>query len=126
MGRKTFESMKSPLPGRTSIVLTSNGDWSREGAIAVSDFSSALDAAGKQARADGQHEVFVIGGSSVYAEAIPFATHLYLTQVKAEVAGDVHFPELDLKEWAELEREDHDSDDRHAYAFSISKYQRLV
>ena len=71
-----------------------------------------------------QDEVFVIGGSSVYAEAMPVATRLYLTLVQGEIEGDVYFPEIDLGDWVEAEKVNHRADESHAYPFSISQYVR--
>ena len=124
MGRKTFESMKSPLPGRANIVLTRDKSWSRENVSVVTNLGEAVELANKIAGDAEQDEVFVIGGSSVYAEAMPVATRLYLTLVQGEIEGDVYFPEIDLEDWVEAEKVDHGADESHAYPFSISQYVR--
>ena len=94
MGRKTFESIGRPLPGRTNIVVTRNPDWRAEGALAVPGFEEAIQAA---SRAPGGEEIFAIGGAAIFREAWPRAERLYLTLIHADVPGDTYFPEID---WA--------------------------
>ena len=99
MGRKTFESMKSALPGRTNIVMTRDPNWHREGVKVVADLDAGIELAESQGLIDGVDEIMIIGGAEIYALALPRATRLYLTQVHAEPKGDVFFPELDLSAW---------------------------
>ena len=102
MGRKTYESIGHPLPGRATIVVTRNPSWdsgSAEVRVAGS-VSEAIDAA-----ASPEREVFVVGGGEVYAEALPLADRLELTWVDAEPEGDTTFPEVDWSTWRELRRE---------------------
>ena len=96
MGRKTLESMKSPLPGRTNIVLTRDPLWQRDGVQVVGELSEALDLAEQQGLIDGVDETMIIGGAEIYALALPLAERLYVTRVHAEPAGDVYFPPIDL------------------------------
>ena len=96
MGRKTFESMKAPLPGRTNIVMTQNPLWQREGVQVVATLDEAIALAESQGVIDGIDEVMVIGGAQVYELALPIADRLYLTLVHAEPQGDVFFPNVDL------------------------------
>ena len=124
MGRKTFESMKSPLPGRANIVLTRDRTWSRKNVSVVATLEEAVELAGKIARADGQDEMFVIGGSSVYAEAMSVATRLYVTLIDGEIEGDVYFPLLDWEDWRESQKTTHLKDESHAYNFVISEFVR--
>ena len=91
MGRKTFESMKSPLPGRTNIVLTQNAQWQRDGVQVVATLDEAIALAESQSLIDGVDEVMVIGGAQIYELALPLADRLYLTTVHAEPQGDVFF-----------------------------------
>ena len=106
MGRRTFESIGKPLPGRHNIVLTRNAGWTAEGVTVVPNLAEAVAAAGldPRARAD---EIMVIGGAQIYAEALPSATRVYLTEVHAEPAGDTVLPGFDPLLWTELERTDH-------------------
>ena len=124
MGRKTFESMKSALPGRTNIVLTRDATWQRTDAKVVHTLADGLRLAEEQCLIDGQDEVMVIGGADIYALALPYATRLYVTHVHACPRGDVYFPQLDLGAWRELRREQYSADDRHSAAFDIVLYER--
>lgn len=124
MGRKTFESMKSALPGRTNIVLTRDPTWQREGVQVVRDLDAAIELAEQQSLIDGQDEVMVIGGADIYALALPLATRLYVTHVHASPEGDVFFPEFDLDEWQCAAEESFEADDRHSAAFTIAVYER--
>lgn len=120
MGRKTFESLPGILPGRPHVVLSRDPAYAPAGVACC----ASLDEAFALARAAGAKESFVIGGGAVYREALAHADCVYLTRVHAEVEGDVTFDELDPSVWVESEREDHEADDRHAYAFSVCVYER--
>lgn len=124
MGRKTMESMKSPLPGRTNIVMTRDETWRREGVKVVHDFDEGIARAQDQALIDGQDELMVIGGADIYALALPRATRLYITFVDAEVHGDVFFPEFDLDRWRCVSEESFPADERHSAPFRIAVYER--
>jgi dihydrofolate reductase len=120
MGRLTFESIGRPLPDRVNVVLTKGRRIAAEGVRVVPDLASALELA----RRAGETEAFVIGGTSVYAAALPLADAVHLTRVHAVVEGDATFPELDPATWVETLRENHPSDDRHAYAFTYTRLER--
>ena len=122
MGRKTFESMKSPLPGRTNIVLTRDQSWSRDGVLVASDLSKAFELGRIAAERDNLSEFFVIGGSSLYEEAMPHATRLYVTQIEAVIEGDVSFPDINWAGWSSIRNERHEPDEDHAYSFTISEF----
>ena len=124
MGRKTFESMKSPLPGRTNIVLTRDQNWSRDGVFVASDLSKAFELGRIAAEQDNLSEFFVIGGSSLYEEAMPHATRLYVTQIEAVIEGDVSFPDINWAGWSSIRNERHQIDEDHAHAFTISEFVR--
>lgn len=124
MGRKTFESMKSPLPGRTNIVLTQNAQWQREGTQVVSTFDEAIALAESQCLIDGVDEVMVIGGAQIYELALPLADRLYLTTVHAEPQGDVFFPSVDLSGWQVVAEERREADERHSSAFTFQTLER--
>jgi len=106
MGRKTWESIGRPLPGRCNIVISRNQDFKADGIAAVSSLQQAISLAGQISLRDGVDEVCVIGGAEIYHQALPLADRLYLTQVHADVEGDTFFPEFDLSQWQEVERED--------------------
>ena len=113
MGRRTYESIGKALPGRLNIVVSRNPRLRAPGCIVVDSLDAAWRAAGDVP------EVCVIGGTSLFAEALPVADRIHLTEVDAEVAGDTWFPEFDRGEWTEHVVERHAADDRHAYPFRI-------
>jgi dihydrofolate reductase len=109
MGRRTFESIGRILPGRRTIVVTRDPGWHHPGVESAHSFAEALSLAGP---AD---EVFVAGGAEVYAEALPFAHRLVLTEVDAEPEGDTWFPRWDRASWVEESRDEHDGWSRVVY-----------
>lgn len=104
MGRKTFESIGRPLPGRLNIVITRDEGYRREGIRVCHALGEALVLADQQALIDDADEIMVMGGGEVYTQALPVATRLYLTEVAIEVEGDAYFPEIDRHQWREVER----------------------
>ena len=124
MGRKTFESMKAPLPGRTNIVMTRAADYERKGVRVVANFAEALKVARAQCELDGKDEIMVAGGAEIYRLALAVATRLYVTTVHAEVEGDTWFPELDWSLFEEARAESFPADDRHSHSFTISVFNR--
>lgn len=117
MGRKTYESIGKPLPGRHNIVLTRDAGWRAEGVTVAPNLAEAVAAAGldPRARADA---IMVIGGVQVFAEALPSATRVELTQVHAAPAGDTWMPPFDPLRWRETFREHHAADgDAPAHSF---------
>jgi dihydrofolate reductase len=125
MGRKTWESLpKKPLPGRTNIVLTRDGGFRAEGAVVCDDFSEAVQIAREQAEEDGAGEVCVIGGASLFELALARARRLYLTEVEAEVAGDVRLPAIDESRWREVRRERHQASPGDDFPFTFRVLER--
>jgi dihydrofolate reductase len=112
MGRKTFESIGKPLPGRHNIVLTRQPGWEADGVTVVPNLAEAIAAAGldPRTRADA---IMVVGGAEIYAQALPFATRIELTEIHAEPEGDTYFPELDPARWRETFREAHPAGETH-------------
>lgn len=102
MGRATYESIGRPLPGRTTVVLTRDPAWSADGVLVAPDLATALRLA-----ADTDEEVFVVGGASVYAEALAVADAQVLTEVHLSPAGDTRYPAFDDQDWVEQHREPH-------------------
>ena len=113
MGRRTYESIGKPLPGRLNIVVSRNPAFRAPGCTVV----GSLDEAWRVA-ADAP-EVSVIGGTSLFADSLPVADRIHLTEVDAEVPGDTWFPEFNRAEWRESEVLRHPADERHAYPFRI-------
>jgi dihydrofolate reductase len=125
MGRKTFESLPGgALPGRTNIVLTRDQGFSAPKILAVDDFSEALQIAREQAAEDGVGEVFVIGGASLFELALPRARRIYLTEVEAEVEGDVALAPFDESGWREVFRESHAASARDEHPFTFRVLER--
>ncbi|MEX8517799.1 MAG: dihydrofolate reductase [Leptothrix sp. (in: b-proteobacteria)] len=121
MGRKTWDSLPArfrPLPGRINVVLTRQPDWQAEGALRAASLDDAL------AQLAGQPRVFVIGGAELYAQALPQADRLVLTEIEARLSGDAHFPPWDRTQFAEVTRERHHAASND-FDFSFVTYQRI-
>ena len=126
MGRKTWESIGRPLPGRTNIVITRDVAFQADGVRVVHSLEQALALAEKICLLDGGDEAIVMGGAEIYALALPHADRLYLTQVHADVEGDAHFPPLDLTQWHELWREDFAAQGPNPYDYSFLILEREI
>jgi dihydrofolate reductase len=126
MGRKTYEAIGKPLPGRTNIVITRNPGFAAEGVRVVSSLEEALELAGHIALIDGAEELVVIGGAEIYQAAIPEADRLYITEVHASVEGDAMLPEIDWAQWLEVSREYHAALPPNQYDCSFVCYNRIV
>ena len=100
MGRKTFDSLGRPLPGRTNIVVSRQPDLTLEGAQVFASIDAALSAARQQAQADGVDEVMLIGGDNLYRQTLERADRIYLTRIESEPEGDAWFPAFDEQAWA--------------------------
>jgi dihydrofolate reductase len=125
MGRKTWDSLpRKPLPGRTNVVLSHDGSFEPKGALVCEDFSEALQIAREQAAEDGAEEICVIGGASLFAMALPKAHRIYLTEVEADPAGDVHFPPFDESGWREVRRERHEAGPKDEFPFVFRVLER--
>lgn len=118
MGRRTYESIGKPLPGRHNIVLTRDRGFRAPGCTVVHSLDEAWKAAGDA------EEVCVIGGSAIFAETLPIADVIHLTEVEAQVPGDTWFPDFDRSEWREVEVARHAADERHAYPMRILRLER--
>lgn len=118
MGRKTWESIRRPLPHRRNIVLSSSPGFHPVGATVVPTFGAAIEAARDLA------ELFAIGGSRVFEVALPLTDRLEITRVHASVPGDAFFPKLDLSEWKLVAEERHPADEQHAHPYSFLTYDR--
>ena len=124
MGRKTFESIGRPLPGRTNIVVTRQEGYQPDGVIVISSLEAAMEHAQEIARADRANEVMIGGGAEIYRQALPFADRMYLTQVMLEPQGDTYFPPIDFEQWkpgGEISVAAHPQD---SAAFRVRVYRR--
>ena len=113
MGRKTWESLGRPLPGRRNIVISRNPDYAPAGADVMPDVASALAACA------GEAEIFIIGGAQIYAAALALADRIVATEVHAEVPGDAFFPSLPEGEWQECSRAPQPAENGYAYDFVV-------
>jgi dihydrofolate reductase len=118
MGRKTFESIGSALPGRSNIVITRSRDWNPPGCVVVHSLDSGL------ARVGNPEDAFVIGGAQIYTLALPLAGRLYLTEIEREFEGDAFFPEFDRSRWREVSRERHTSGGPEGFDYAFVEYRR--
>lgn len=118
MGRKTFDSLRKPLPGRTNIVITRDDDWHHEGVKVVHSLDEALALAEDIALINGNDEVMVIGGAQIYKQALDKADRLYLTKVYQSFEGDAFFPDINESNWLETARQDMQSEDEEPLTFS--------
>lgn len=119
MGRKTFESIGRPLPGRQNIVISRQANFTADGCDVVQSTVEAVEIAGD---AD---EIMVIGGSQIYAAFLPTADRIYLTRVHVEVEGDAVFPSLDEAEWRNSGSESYESDASNEYACTVLLLSRM-
>lgn len=114
MGRKTWQAILDrngkPLPNRTNVIVTRDVNFMAEGAVVVHDIKTAL----KQS-----DNLFVIGGTEIFTQALPYVDRLYITEVDADIHGDAFFPELDSSQWNEISRESHPVDEKNQYPYSF-------
>lgn len=122
MGRKTWESLGRPLPGRQNIVVTRNLAYVAAGATVVGSIADGLNAANAAGSGGNCEEVFLIGGAELYAQALPLADCLCLTEIALAPDGDAHFPAVDRSLWRETSRETHVGANGVEYAFV--RYER--
>ena len=118
MGRKTFDSIGRPLPGRRNIVVTANQAWRRDGVEVAGNIEAALS------MVEGS-SAFVIGGATLYAAALPVADRVYLTALDATLEGDTFFPDLTPEKWREVSRERRAQDDKNAYDVDFVVFERV-
>jgi len=119
MGRKTFDSIGRPLPGRANIVLTRDPQWTSDGVEVVQSVEQALVAGEIACEAADVDEIMVIGGEQIYRMTIDLADRIYLTQVDADVEGDAFFPDIDLNNWSQTSVKLPEIIDQHPYQFLV-------
>lgn len=120
MGRKTYESLGKPLPGRQNIIITHNTNFIAEGCEIAHSLEAAFDLC-KDA-----DEIMVIGGAQLYQAALPYAQRLYITWVHGDFKGDTFFPAWSPDEWNEISRESHDIDDKNLFPYTFVILERLT
>ena len=119
MGRKTYDSIGRPLPGRLNVVISRRPGLEIPGCTVVTSIDEAI------AAAQPAPEVVIVGGADIYRQVLPQVQIIHLTRVHANVAGDVLFPQLQEHEWREVAKEYHPADERHAHAFTFSTLERV-
>jgi dihydrofolate reductase len=120
MGRKTFESVNKPLPGRLNIVVTGNAAWTAGGVLVANDLHQAIALAEKE----NFKEISIIGGGEIYKQAMPLADIIFMTRVHTSIDGDTYFPEIHTNYWTLIEKNDFLKDEKHAYDYSFEKWER--
>ena len=120
MGRKTYESVDKPLPGRFNIVITRQANWKAACVIVAADLSDAL----KKAAETNCNEVFVIGGGEIYKQSIEIADKIYITRVHASFEADTFFPEIDERKWQLINNQDFGVDEKHKCAYSFQTWEK--
>lgn len=120
MGRKTFESIGKPLPGRTSVVISTNPDLLIDGCIVVTSLEDALSIVQKS----GDREACIIGGGQIYKLALEIADKIYYTEVKLALQGDTFFPEIDYTIWKETARVECKADEKNESDYTFVDYER--
>jgi len=120
MGRKTFDSIGRPLPGRLNIVISRQPGLEIPGCTVVTSIDAAI------AAAQPAPEIVIVGGADIYRQALPEVQVIHLTRVHAHIEGDAVFPELQERQWREVAKEYHPADERHAHAFTFSTLERVV
>lgn len=127
MGRKTWESLPvQPLPGRDNLVLSRDGQYAAPGGRVFTAIQPAIETARALATVSEKPEIFVVGGSAIYAAALPLANRLYITEVDTIVAGDATFPDFDEDAFQETARQDYTANAENEFAFSIRTLDRRV
>jgi dihydrofolate reductase len=120
MGRKTYDSVGRPLPGRKSIVITRSRDWKQAGVETVHSIEEAVE----KARSFGAKEIFVIGGAEIFASTLSSADRVYLTRIHHKFEGDVFFPELVKNEWSMVQERFCEADEKNIYSRSYQTWER--
>ncbi|MDP4266250.1 MAG: dihydrofolate reductase [Bacteroidota bacterium] len=120
MGRKTFESIGKPLPGRTNVIISGQENFNAENCIVVNTIEDALKIS------EHDDEIFIIGGEQIYKQTIDIADKIYLTRVYTDISGDVFFPEIDLKHWKVASCEYFEKDNKNIYNYSFFIYNKII
>lgn len=121
MGRKTFEAVNKPLPGRINIVISRQTSWHADGVIMAMDLNDAMI----KAADTNCKKIFIIGGGEIYNQAMNIADEIYLTRVHAAIEGDTFFPVIDEATWQLTSNQDFLADEKHAFAYSFQIWQRI-
>ena len=121
MGRKTHQALGGNLPGRTNVIITRQPNYSEDGALIVHSLEEALNLA----KQNGETEAMILGGGSIYEQALPDASRVYLTRVHNSFEGDTYFPKLSEAEWEETKKEFHAANEKNKIDFTFFEYERM-
>lgn len=124
MGRLTFDSIGRPLPGRKTVVVTRQQDWSCEGVEVAHDLDEAFSMAQALSAEMGVDKIMLVGGAQLYQQALSHCQHIFLTKVEANIDGDAFFPALDMSQWEEVSNERFEADSNNSYAYSFLQLKR--
>lgn len=124
MGRKTWETLGRPLPGRSNIVVTRKSDYQAEGALVVPSIEAALDEGHRQAAALGTNEICIIGGAQIYRQAFDHANVLHVTHILESIEGDAHFGSINPDQWQAVSQEDVGTGEKDNYPTRYVVYRR--
>lgn len=119
MGRKTYESIGRPLPGRTTVIITRQTDFKAEGCTVVSSLKEAIEVSKQDT------EAFIFGGGEIFQQALPLADRLYVTRIHTVISGDTHFPDIDPSTWKLVDQKEFPADEKNQFACSVITYERL-
>jgi len=119
MGRKTYESIGRPLPGRRNVVLTRDSGFTAEGCIICNKLNDAL-------KYGDDEEAFVIGGAEIYSQFLPYARKLYITKIEEAFEGDTYFNEIDFREWRLVSKQEGTRDEKNPYTYRFLVYERDI
>ena len=120
MGRKTFEAVGKPLPGRTNIIVTSNSSWQVEDTITTTSIEDAI----KVANETNAKEIFITGGGEIYKQTLPIADKVYLTRVHTTIDGDAFFPEMDINTWEIVFEKHVKADEKNKFDMTFQTWKR--
>ena len=126
MGRKTFESIGRPLPGRRNIVISRDESYQAEGIDSVTSVEQALSLVDGSDGSEGAEEIMVIGGGAIYAHCLPKADRLYITHIKAAIDGDTQFPNYDDGSWKKTASDVRDSDEKNVHQLDFCVYEKIA
>ncbi|MFC4263771.1 dihydrofolate reductase [Ferruginibacter yonginensis] len=122
MGRKTFESVGKPLPGRLNIVVTSNAEWQSPNTLTATTLQSAID----KAATSNCNEIFITGGGEIYRQSMAIADIIYLTRVHTQIDGDTFFPEIDTNLWELTKSYTVTKDEKNAFDMTFETWQKIT
>jgi dihydrofolate reductase len=121
MGRKTYESLDKPLPGRINIVVTKKPDWKRDDVITVNTIDDGI----RKACDTDCKEVFIIGGGEIFKQSMEIANRLFITRIDTTIEGDTFYPDFDKTKWKLISADPHTKDEKHAFAYTFQLWERI-